>query len=88
MFIGVFFLGSFLYHYIKYSKFFASGYGPEMGNMLSLPDFYGYWGFYSILLGIILSFFINNKKLKWISILILVLTFFIIFMNVGKFNVI
>jgi len=84
--IGLFFLSSFCYHYTKYSKFFDGATPHEVYDMLSVIDYYSYWGFFLILLGIILSFFINNKKLKWFSILILVITYFIIFTNMGKFN--
>jgi hypothetical protein len=68
----------------RISKEFGNGFEPYV--MLHWFDFFTGAGYITLLVSIVCSFFIKNRWLKWLSVLTGIITFVIIFQNVGQFN--
>lgn len=84
---NLFFLVLFYSLLNKYSKAYKDGQTAfYIENMLSWHRFFTGAGYIALLVSTACSFFIKNKWLKLLSIAMGIITFAIIFYNVGKFN--
>ena len=67
----------------RISNEFSNGFQPYV--MLAWNDFF-YDIEFVLVVSTICSFFIKNKRLKWLSVMSGIITFIVIVLNIGQFN--